>query len=137
MNKWYVLISIVILIGCQPLYRSNKYRQDWFTAVGYANITQQEGETYEEKQIHAIRASKLDAYRELTEQIYGMRVSDIATSIVDGLIVGAEVVRNYKVGDNYVTELRLNIEKMNQLRRDYCKIKEIYHVPDRPKKAIF
>lgn len=105
---------------------------DWLTAVGYANISEQRGRDEAEKQVRAMRASKIDAYRELAEQVYGMRISgraelqdqrlgtELTAGAVDGVIRGAEVVRSYKVGDSYVTELRLDIRKMDKMR-DYGK----------------
>ena len=92
-----------------------------------------------------MRASKIDAYRELAEQVYGMRVSGRAdlqdqrlgtehtSGAVDGVIRGAEVVRSYKAGDNYVTELRLDIQKMNKLR-DYG---EVQQVPAKRQQTLF
>lgn len=115
------------------------------TAVGYATISEQKGRDDHERQIRAMRASKVDAYRELAEQVYGMRVSGRAemqdqrlglertSGAVDGVIRGAEVVRSYKVGDSYVTELRLDIRKMERLR-DYG---EVQQVPERRQQTLF
>ena len=91
----------------------------------------------EEKRIRAMRASKLDAYRELTEQVYGIRISarsemddqqlsfESNDSSVDGSIRGAEVIRSYPVGDNYVTEMQLDLKRMERLQGSA----EIYAVP--------
>lgn len=126
MKKIVLLIASFILFGCQPLV--GMYPDEWMTAVGYASISEQQGRTDEERQVRAMRASKIDAYRELAEQVYGMRVSgraglqdqrlgaEYTSGAVDGVIRGAEVLRAYKVGDSYVTELRLDIQKMNKLR---------------------
>ncbi|NMU76234.1 flagellar assembly lipoprotein FlgP, partial [Vibrio parahaemolyticus] len=95
--------------------------------------------------VRAMRASKIDAYRELAEQVYGMRVSGRAelqdqrlgiestTGAVDGVIRGAEVVRSYLVEDSYVTELRLDIRKMDKLR-DYG---EVQQVPEKRQQTLF
>ncbi|KEY90976.1 ribosomal protein S12 methylthiotransferase Rim [Candidatus Photodesmus blepharus] len=126
MNKWIVFFVVSTLVSCQPL--SNIRRDDWFVAVGYANISEQNGKNYAEKQVRAMRASKIDAYRELAEQIYGVRVSgsisledqslgiEVTAGNVDGVVKGAEVARSYKVGDTYVTELRLDTRRMSKLR---------------------
>lgn len=73
MKKLLLLAVVLVMVGCQPL--SNMRPGDWLTAVGYASISEQKGRNEEEKQVRAMRASKIDAYRELAEQVYGMRVS--------------------------------------------------------------
>lgn len=85
-----------------------------------------------------MRASKLDAYRELSEQIYGLRIS-ATTSLsnqqlgpentdgaVDGVIRGAKVIRSYPVGDSYVTEMELNLGLMERMKQHG----EVFHVPN-------
>jgi hypothetical protein len=143
MRNWIFCLVALVLVGCQPL---NVTRQgEVLTAVGYSSITDQSGRDSQEKQIKAMRASKLDAYRELAEQIYGMRISgrsDVQNQrlydeetfgAVDGVVRGAEVVRTYTVGDSYVTELRLDINKMDMLR-DYG---EVQHVPAKRQQTLF
>lgn len=144
MKQWlFLLIAALVMSGCQPLQTMRP--DDWLTAVGYASISEQKGRDDEEKQVRAMRASKIDAYRELAEQIYGMRVSgraelqdqrlgtELTSGAVDGVIRGAEVVRSYKVGDSYVTELRLDIRKMDRLR-DYG---EVQQVPEKRQQTLF
>ncbi|RJX71636.1 flagellar biosynthesis protein FlgP [Vibrio sinensis] len=143
MKKLFLFAIVFAMVGCQPL--SNMRPDDFLTAVGYASIGEQKGRNEEEKQVRAMRASKIDAYRELAEQVYGMRVSGRAELIdqrlgteqtsgaVDGVIRGAEVIRSYKVGDSYVTELRLDIQKMNKLR-DYG---EVQQVPEKRQQTLF
>ncbi|WP_038175532.1 MULTISPECIES: flagellar assembly lipoprotein FlgP [Vibrio] len=143
MKKLFLLAVVLIMVGCQPL--NNMRPDDFLTAVGYASIGEQIGRNEEEKQVRAMRASKIDAYRELAEQVYGMRVSgradlkdqrlgtELTSGAVDGVIRGAEVVRSYKVGDSYVTELRLDIQKMNKLR-DYG---EVQQVPEKRQQTLF
>ena len=143
MKKLVLLLVAFAMVGCQPL--SQMRPDDWLTAVGYASIGEQKGRDSEEKEVRAMRASKIDAYRELAEQIYGMRISgradlkdqrlgtELTTGAVDGVIRGAEVVRSYKVGGTYVTELRLDIQKMNKLR-DYG---EVQQVPEKRQQTLF
>ncbi|MDN3609349.1 flagellar assembly lipoprotein FlgP [Vibrio ostreicida] len=143
MKKIVLLVMAFVMVGCQPLQRMDK--DDWLTAVGYAAISEQKGRTDDERQVRAMRASKIDAYRELAEQVYGMRVSgradlqdqrlgtELTSGAVDGVIRGAEVVRSYKVGDSYVTELRLDIKKMNKMR-DYG---EVQQVPEKRQQTLF
>ena len=96
-------------------------------AVGYAPITAQPGNNIEIKNIMAMRASKLDAYRELTEQVYGQQIQgqtemknlvasdDKLRSKVSGVIRGAKVVKVYPVGDTYATELELDMKLVHDL----------------------
>ncbi|MGF1749526.1 flagellar biosynthesis protein FlgP [Vibrio cionasavignyae] len=142
MRIWLMAFAMMLMVGCTPISALN---QNNLTAVGYASISEQSGRTEEEKQVRAMRASKIDAYRELAEQVYGLRVSaradlqdqklgvESTTGAVDGVIRGAEVVRSYKVGDSYVTELLLDIEKMDRLR-DYG---EIRRVPEKKRQTLF
>ncbi|MFB9134995.1 flagellar assembly lipoprotein FlgP [Vibrio sp. AK197] len=143
MRTLLLMVAALMMVGCQPL--TNMRTGEWLTAVGYASISEQKGRNDEEKQVRAMRASKIDAYRELAEQVYGMRVSgraalqdqrlgtELTSGAVDGVIRGAEVVRSYKVGDSYVTELRLDINKMNRLR-DYG---EVQQVPEKRQQTLF
>lgn len=143
MKKIMMLLFSFYMVGCQPI--QNMRADDWLSAVGYASISEQKGRDEEEKQVRAMRASKMDAYRELAEQVYGLRVSaradltdqrlgtELTSGAVDGVIRGAEVVRSYKVGDSYVTELRLDVKKMDRLR-DYG---EVQQVPEKRQQTLF
>lgn len=96
-------------------------------ASGYAVLSKQKGATSTEKQINAMRASKMEAYRELTEQLVGVYVkahnrngntverSDSLTTEVEGMVHGARVVRQYPIGDTYVTELELDTKRLYDL----------------------
>ena len=90
-------------------------------ATGYASISRQQGGSSAVRQIKAMRASKIEAYRELSEQINGIYInaqdslngSNVETSNavkteVDGFVHGARVIRQYAVGDTYATELELD-----------------------------
>ncbi|WP_275136762.1 LPP20 family lipoprotein [Vibrio sp. DW001] len=143
MKTLLLIASVLIATGCQPLQKMNA--DNVLTAVGYASVSEQKGESVEEQRIRAMRASKIDAYRELAEQIYGMRVSgraslqdqrlgtELTTGSVDGVIRGAEVVRSYPVGDSYVTELELDVTKMDRLK-DYG---EVQQVPSKRQQTLF
>ena len=99
-------------------------------AVGYAVIDIQPGPTQSEKMLQAIRASKMDAYRELAEQLNGQQVrgqssykdltqtSNSLDVSVAGMVRGARVVATYPRGNTYATELELdtrNLYHLNQL----------------------
>lgn len=99
-------------------------------AVGYAVIDIQPGPSQSEKMLQAIRASKMDAYRELAEQLNGQQVrgqssykdltqtSNSLDVSVAGMVRGARVVATYPRGNTYATELELdtrNLFHLNQL----------------------
>lgn len=97
-------------------------------AVGYAPISKQAGFDRNDKMLMAMKASKLDAYRELAEQVYGQRISgqqslsDMVLSDssvegkVEGIVRGATVLRSYPVdNDTYVTELELDMARVRDL----------------------
>ena len=97
-------------------------------AVGYAPIAAQPGSSTEEKMLLAMKASKLDAYRELAEQVYGQNLNGTQTvgqlvvrnsqlsASVQGVIQGAEVIKSYSVGeDTYVTEMKLDMQVVQDL----------------------
>lgn len=105
-------------------------------SIGYAPISAQPGENEQIKNIMAMRASKLDAYRELAEQVYGHQVQgqtsmknlissdDKTRSRVEGVIRGAKVIKAYAVGDTYATELEL----------DMSLVYNLYRIETRPRK---
>jgi hypothetical protein len=77
----------------------------------------------------AIRASKLDAYRNLTEQVYGQQLdasstvadmvftNDTFRTKVEGVIYGARLVSITPVGeDTYETTLSLDRDVVQDLR---------------------
>jgi hypothetical protein len=89
----------------------------------------------------AIKASKLDAYRELAQQVYGQKVDgqqELANlvltdnrlkSSVEGVIRGARVVKTYPVGDDtYATELELDMGKVHDIYLSVAKPKKIRKV---------
>ena len=111
------------------------------TAVGYAPISSQQGESDSMKLIMAMKASKLDAYRELTEQVYGQKIegsqsvsglivdSENLRSSVEGIIRGAEVVKAYPVGeDTYVTELSLDMQQVYDIYLSTAKPRRVKDV---------
>jgi hypothetical protein len=89
-------------------------------ATGYAVISRQPGPTGDDRILQAMRASKLDAYRELSEQVYGQQLigsTDLRDNIqtanelkarTAGIIKGARVIRSYPLNNTYVTELELD-----------------------------
>lgn len=110
-------------------------------AVGYAPIDAQLGVDLSSKRLQAIKASKLDAYRELAEQVYGQKVdgqqslanlvltNNQLQSSVEGVIRGARVIKTYPVGDDtYATELELDMAVVYDLYLSTAKPKRIRNV---------
>jgi len=104
------------------------------TAIGYAPLDTQPASTQAQKVLMAMQASKIAAYRELAEQVYGQQLTGYSrvddwllndTSIqasVTGVIRGARVVKSYPVGEHYVTELEL----------DFSHVWALYQQQNRP-----
>ena len=98
----------------------NPDRYPVYRASGYAVISRQPGPTRDDRTLQAMRASKLDAYRELSEQVFGQNLiadTDLKDNVQQnnrlkartaGLIKGARVVRSYPINNMYVTELELD-----------------------------
>lgn len=63
------------------------------SAVGYGAMNSFDGYTPGQKRLMAIRASKLDAYRALVEQVYGVRITSNTT--VAGLVAQSDSFRVY------------------------------------------
>ena len=102
------------------------------TATGYAVISVQNHRTPAQQRLMAIRASKLDAYRALTEQVYGQQIdanttvaemaimNDTFRARVEGVVYGAVLVSITPVGDDtYETTLSLDRNVVNDLRALY------------------
>lgn len=148
MKAWQILLAAAVLsslsalTGCTNFLSSSSVSRTLFyvddgveepddfpilRASGYAVISLQKGPSATQKNLQAMRASKLDAYRELTEQVYGVYIKgsssqsrsiesrDQVSAEVDGIIHGARVVRQYPLGDSYITELELDTKVLYDL----------------------
>jgi len=107
-------------------------KRESLTATGYAVISVQNSKTPAQQRLMAIRAAKLDAYRSLAEQVYGLRLDATATvadmvvqndtfrSKVEGVIYGATLVSITPTGDDtYETTLTLDKSTVQDLRMLY------------------
>ena len=107
-------------------------KRESLTATGYAVISVQNSKTPAQQRLMAIRAAKLDAYRSLAEQVYGLRLDATATvadmvvqidtfrSKVEGVIYGATLVSITPSGDDtYETTLTLDKSTVQDLRMLY------------------
>ena len=151
LSSRYIAFTAVLslcLTGCSGLL--NKH-VEWETvapetypvisAVGYAPISDQKGASESSRMLMALKASKLDAYRELTEQVYGQKVDSGQSlesliiqntrldSSVQGVIRGAKVVKSYPVGNNtYATELELDFKLVNDIYLSTARPKRVKKV---------
>ena len=107
-------------------------KRETLVATGYAVISVQNHRNPAQQRLLAIRASKLDAYRSLTEQVYGQQLdasttvadmtvmSDTFRAKVEGVIYGATMVSITPVGeDTYETTLSLDQYVVRDLRALY------------------
>ena len=98
-------------------------------ATGYAVISIQQHDNPAQQRLLSIRASKLDAYRPLMEQVYGQYLdanttvgqmvveSDTFRARVQGVIYGAYLVSITPVGeDTYEVTMSLDRDIVNDLR---------------------
>lgn len=107
-------------------------KRETLTATGYAVISVQNHRNPAQQRLLAIRASKLDAYRSLTEQVYGQQLdasttvadmmvqNDVFRTRVEGVIFGAVLVSITPAGeDTYETTLSLDKTVVRDLRTLY------------------
>ena len=140
-----LMVSLLVLTGCKsinvsaskPSETANMLapmveKRETLTATGYAVISVQNHKNPAQQRLMAIRASKLDAYRALTEQVYGQQMdatstvadmtvtSDSFRAKVEGVIYGAVLVSITPVGDDtYETTLSLDKAVVQDLRTLY------------------
>mgnify|MGYP000672269212 CR=1 FL=1 len=126
-----VSIHLCFLIGCSAVKDKHVEWQATkpeafpiLKAVGQAPISLQNSSNDTQKMLLAIKASKIAAYAELAEQVFGQQINgqssmsnlvlgntQLKTSI-QGVIRGAKVIRSYPVGDTYTTELELDFKQV-------------------------
>lgn len=92
-----------------------------FRAVGYGTVRPDKGLTVNQMKLMAMRASRMDAYRILTEQVYGIKIAgttSVGTMVVDndnykgyinGYIHGAKLISQQPLTDNYTYETVLEL----------------------------
>ena len=141
-----LVLSMVALTGCKSINLSTPgsskdtslmvppvvEKRETITATGYAVVTVQNHKNPAQQRLMAIRASKLDAYRNLTEQVYGQQLdasstvadmvvtNDTFRTKVEGVIYGARLVSITPVGeDTYETTLSLDRDVVQDLRIMY------------------
>lgn len=147
LKAWIYFAAVVLLSGCSSVLDKHvvwEYEEPSsfpvLRAVGYAPINSQPGQSPEIRNIMAMKASKLEAYRELAEQVYGRQVKGssnfsnmIATddnlrAKVQGVIRGAKIVKSYPVGNTYATELELDMKRVHDLYRINTRSRDVKKV---------
>lgn len=99
-------------------------------AFGFASITAQPGADPAQRRLQAARAAKLDAYRSLAEQLYGVRFTSDSVVVdsrvredhirtrIEGVIAGAEIVALEPLGnDTYQATVKLPAAQAALLQR--------------------
>lgn len=83
-----------------------------FTGLGFAQVAGQPGKTLNERRLMAIRAARMEALRDLTEQVHGIQITAEATlsdqvlrsdhlrGVVSGEVRGARTLRITPQGDD-------------------------------------
>ena len=142
LSATFLALSLLALTGCKSINLSMPTsskstnvaaplveKRETLTATGYAVISVQNSKNPAQQRLMAIRASKLDAFRTLTEQVYGQQLdasstvadmvmlNDTFRTKVEGVIYGAQLVSITPVGeDTYETTLSLDKEVVQDLR---------------------
>lgn len=142
MRVWLMAL-LLTLSGCASQDRYIQWETEApeqfpkLTAIGYAPLATQPAKEQAQRVLMAMQASKIAAYRELAEQVYGQQLSassqvrdwmlsdDNIQASVTGVIRGARVVKSYPVGEHYVTELEL----------DFSQVWALYQQQHRPQKV--
>lgn len=137
--KGFISIILLALLASGCATTSDQYpdamvdnminKQENIMATGYAVISVQPHDNPAQQRLLSIRASKLDAYRSLMEQVYGQYLdanttvaemiveSDAFKARVQGVIYGAQLESISPVGDDtYETTLTLNRDIVDDLR---------------------
>ncbi|MCG9697180.1 LPP20 family lipoprotein [Shewanella sp. Isolate11] len=141
--KPLMLAMTVLLTGCATHDRYVQWESEApetfpkLTAIGYAPLQTQPAKEQSQRVLMAMQASKIAAYRELAEQVYGQQLNassqvkewmltdDNIQASVSGVIRGAKVVKSYPAGEHYVTELEL----------DFAQVWALYQQQYRPQKV--
>lgn len=141
------MVSLLAVSSCSSVYDKHVQWQvakpetfPIIRAIGYAPISLQKSDHETQRMLMAIKASKIAAYVELAEQVYGQQVNSKTTmadmlinnqqltASVQGLIRGAKVAKSYPVGDTYTTELLLDFKDVYNIYQASLNRKEVKEV---------
>ncbi|MCO4799701.1 MAG: LPP20 family lipoprotein [Colwelliaceae bacterium] len=140
----FVGVIIITLSSCSTIYDKHVQWQTvkpetfpTITAIGQAPISLQNSTNDTQRMLMAINASKIAAYAELAEQVYGQKINSTTTmsnlllgdqeltASIQGVIRGAKVIKSYPVGDTYTTELHLDFKNVYDIYMASSRNKEI------------
>jgi hypothetical protein len=116
------------LNSVREIFNANSEDIPTLTAVGYAVVSSQPGQSDAQRRLMAIQSARMAAMRDLAEQIHGLQVDSSTTvidlmvqndtfrGIVSGTIRGARTVRINPTGaDTYEIVLEIDREMINYL----------------------
>ena len=116
------------LNSVREIFDANSENIPTLTAVGYAVVSSQPGQSESQRRLMVIRSARMAAMRDLAEQIHGLQVDSSTTvidlmvqndtfrGIVSGTIRGARTVRINPTGaDTYEIVLEIDREMINYL----------------------
>ena len=136
----FITMLLMLTTGCavnlkdynEAKVQSVAHDKKYIFADGYAAISVQKADTLAQQRILAIKASRLEAYKVLMEQVYGQYLdsnstlsktvleSDTFRAKVQGVIYGAKVVTLEPWGDDvYWTRLKLSNRVVNDINKLY------------------
>ena len=141
----FLMLASTLLVACSSINLKSPFasappapavpvvdRQPRLMATGYAVVSVQNHRHPAQQRLLAMRASKLEAYRSLAEQVYGQQLdanttvadmtllSDGFRARVEGVIYGAVLVSITPRGDDlYETTLALDPAVVDDLRALY------------------
>ncbi|TWX73190.1 flagellar biosynthesis protein FlgP [Colwellia sp. C1TZA3] len=146
-NSIGFFLSALMLSACSSVFDKQVEWQNVkpetfpvLTAIGQAPISLQNSQNKTQRMLMAMKASKMAAYAELAEQVYGQNINASTTmanlvlnnqqlqASVRGIIRGAKVVKSYPVGDSYTTELSLDFKDVYEIYNATANRKEIKHI---------
>jgi hypothetical protein len=139
-----MLASLVLLSGCSVFMDKEVQWESVppeqfpiLKAIGYAPVSAQQADSEEQKMLMAMKASKLEAYKELAEQVYGQKIEYKVTmaqatmgneqlkASLQGVIRGARVVKTYPVGQFYATEMELDFKQVYDLYQNAQPVRRV------------
>ncbi|SPF80058.1 LPP20 family lipoprotein [Pseudoprimorskyibacter insulae] len=113
-----------------PVLAAPKYVPVELKGLGFSQVSAQPGKTLNEKRLMAIRAARLEAMRDLVEQVHGIHLTadttirdasvtnDHIRGIVEGELRGARTLRiSPKDEDTFTVELALDADTVRYILR--------------------
>jgi hypothetical protein len=132
LNSAQSLSSTSALLHERRVAETSKYYVPSVSAIGFSSIAIQPSKSLNQRRLMAIRAAKLDAYRNLTEQLHGIYIqgettigeavltSDKLGAALRGTVIGARTVKIEPTGsDTYQVELAVSQAHVDRLIKAY------------------